>query len=139
METLRRPIQMFSVLITTGYLYLYYFSTLKKGLVIMNQAKKSEYFLEVNQSLTVLWLQSSKVYQAHPASEFPSGFPQKSSYKLFLRNYIGMFLDHVALTSWVLQLENFCSCKNNVLHQTIICFTSKKKHFIPFYLYCSRF
>lgn len=66
---------MFSVLIMTGHLYLYYFLTLKKGLVIMNQAKKSEYFHEVNRSLTVLWLQSSKVCQAHPASELPLGFP----------------------------------------------------------------
>lgn len=74
----------------------------------------SEYFHEVNQSLTVLWLQSSKAYQVHPASGFPLEFPSKSSYKLFLRNYKDTTLDRVALTSWVLQPENFCSCKNNV-------------------------
>lgn len=32
----------------TNYPYLYYFLTLKKRLVIMNQTKNSEYFHEVN-------------------------------------------------------------------------------------------
>lgn len=124
---------MFSVLILTGYIYLYYFLTFNKGLVIMNQAKKSEYFHKVNQNLTVLWLQSSKVCQAHPAAELPLAFPQKSSYKLFLRNYISKILDHVALTSWVLQLENFCSCKNNICIRQVYVLCQRKNilhHFI---------
>lgn len=68
----QRILAMFS-LITTFTLFVLFFNT--QGRTCSNRAgKNSGYFQEANQCLTVLWLQSSKAYQTHPASEFPSGF-----------------------------------------------------------------